>query len=83
MTDEAGTDYVAVVRRGEGLVFRTLQDYFGGQDQVLVIWDRRTGERRRARGPIGNERRRAERRTPPSPSWEEQGFLITPQRRGG
>lgn len=45
-----------------------LQDYvrrgFGDASDVLVIVDRRVGERRRQNGPVPREQRRADRRRP-------------------
>ena len=53
-----------VVRRSYDYLKEELQQTFGEQDDVEVIVDRRTGERRRAREPLMIERRRADRRCP-------------------
>lgn len=66
---------LAVVRRTDTETYRTLLEKFG--DEVLVIWDRRAGERRSAREPAELERRHGERRGPAGQIWG-LGFLIVP-----
>lgn len=64
-----------VVRRGDFDRYEVLYKAFG--DRVAVIWDRRRSERRRQHDARGaSERRKAERRTPPGPSWRLLGFVV-------
>lgn len=53
-----------VVRRQYDYLQEELQQTFKEQDDIEVIVDRRTGERRRTREPLMVERRRADRRRP-------------------
>ena len=79
MAAERGSQLLAVVRRTDTEIYRTLLEKFG--DEVLVIWDRRAGERRSGREPAELdrelERRRGERRGPAGQIWG-LGFLIVP-----
>jgi CheY-like chemotaxis protein len=78
--------YVAIVRRGQGMLFVTL-DTCIAESGVQVVWDRRVGERRRPRPDRPScERRAGDRRAPPPPSWTWPGLVIveagaTPRRR--
>lgn len=56
-----GTMYV-VIRRPYAYLEGELRRAFEGQQDVRVLMDRRSGERRASRQPVGLERRRAERR---------------------
>lgn len=77
MAAERGSQWLAVVRRTDTEIYRTLLENFG--DEVLVIWDRRAEERRSAREPAELERRRGERRGLAGQIWG-LGFLIVPTR---
>jgi hypothetical protein len=66
---------IAIVRRGNAEIYRTLLQRFG--DEVMVIWDRRAAERRMAAEAAEPERRRVERRGPTRQIWG-LGFLIVP-----
>jgi hypothetical protein len=67
---------LVVVRRGEDDLYEQLSTI--ARDNVTVVWDRRQGERRTAGGPTGAERRRQDRRQPPSSTWGMLGFLVVP-----
>jgi hypothetical protein len=55
-----------IVSRDRPDLYRYLSQTFAGADNVEVIWDRRTGERRGLPGEAGAERRRRERRLRPA-----------------
>jgi len=78
LSEELTNPYLAVVRRGEGELFRTLEAHMAELNVGQVIWDRRTGERRHAPQPATPERRRADRRRPASSAWDNLGFLLSP-----
>ena len=69
----------AIVRRGQGEIYRTLKADLEEPEVVEVIWDRRVGERRRSRETCGHERRRTERRGPAPEMWFTIGFLVAAQ----
>jgi hypothetical protein len=56
-----GKMYV-IIQQGYGYLEETLRRSFAGQDNVEVIVDRRSAERRTTRQPVAFERRRADRR---------------------
>jgi hypothetical protein len=69
---------VAIVRRGETDVFRTLTERIVQSHLAEVIWDRRTTERRV--GPAAEnptDRRRQDRRRVPRGTWGTLGFILT------
>ena len=73
--------YIAVVRRGETAILRMLLEALGTEPgPVQVIWDRRSGERRRRRRPSSPDRRRGERRGPAPADWLTRGFFFAPCR---
>ncbi|MBI3455654.1 MAG: hypothetical protein HY002_07690 [Candidatus Rokubacteria bacterium] len=75
--------YIAVVRRGETEVYRTLKEYLETRGLVEVTWDRRVGERRFRAGapPHGADRRCADRRAPAlDGSRRALGFFIARSR---
>jgi hypothetical protein len=75
--------YIAVVRRGETAILRMLLEGLGtGPGPVQVIWDRRSGERRRRRRPGSPDRRRGVRRSPAPADWLTRGFFFAPLRPG-
>ena len=68
--------YVAIVRRDQGMLFITL-DTCIAESGMEVVWDRRVGERRRARADRPScERRAGDRRSPPPSSWAWPGLVI-------
>ena len=67
--------YMAIVRRGQGMVFVTL-DTCMAEPGVQVVWDRRFGERRRRADRPPGERRAGDRRGPPPASWMWPGLVI-------
>jgi CheY-like chemotaxis protein len=68
--------YVAIVRRGQGMLYVTL-DTCIAESGMEVVWDRRVGERRRPRGDRPPcERRAGDRRGPPPSSWTWPGLVI-------
>ncbi len=75
MTSE-GLRYVFVVRRSQTDVYKMLKERFARDPDVRVVWDRRVGERRNRRRPVGRDQRRAERRGPQPSTWETFGFLV-------
>lgn len=85
MIGQPAGPYIAVVRRGETAVFRSLLRSLEAEAQpgpAQVIWDRRACERRKARSRGSLERRRADRRTPPPQTWSRRGFFYAPCRLG-
>jgi hypothetical protein len=58
-------DQLIVVRDHAGLV-RTLREAIGAGRNVTVLVDARRGERRRRVQPVREERRRGDRRAPPT-----------------
>jgi hypothetical protein len=83
MTGQPAGLYIAVVRRGEMAVFRSLLRSLEAQPgPAQVIWDRRAAERRKARSRGSLERRRGDRRTPPPQTWSRRGFFYAPCRPG-
>ena len=58
-------DQLIVVRDHAGLV-RTLREAIGAGRNVTVLVDARLGERRRRVQPVREERRRGDRRAPPT-----------------
>jgi TonB family protein len=78
----ASSASLAIVRRGEWEVFRTLRARAGATG-TEVMWDRRRGERRHAREGAVPERRRADRRRPPPRTWRSLGFALMPHRPDG
>jgi TonB family protein len=77
----ASTASLAIVRRGEWEVFRTLRARARATG-TEVIWDRRRGERRLQEAGVP-ERRRADRRRPPPRTWRSLGFVLVPRRPDG
>jgi hypothetical protein len=66
--------YTLVVRGpAQDLLFDHFRRLFEGRDGVVVVKDRRRGQRRRADSPVHPERRRCERRH--EPPW-----LVPPER---
>ncbi len=57
----AAPPYIAVVRRGEREVYRTLKDYLEARGVAEVVWERRVGDRRtRAERRVQGEAARPE-----------------------
>jgi hypothetical protein len=76
--------YIAIVRRGETSVLRTLLRALGARPgPIQIIWDRRASQRRKARRAGAPERRRGERRRPLPAMWRRLGYFFAPSRRGG
>ena len=68
--------YVAIVRRGEGMLYICL-DTCIPESGMQVVWDRRLGERRRSCAVRPScERRAGDRRAPPPSSWTWPGLVI-------
>jgi hypothetical protein len=72
--------YIAIVRRGETATLRMLLESLNGPGPVQVIWDRRSGERRRRRRATSPDRRRGERRSPAPQGWLAEGYFFVPCR---
>ena len=64
-----------VVRRGSTRRFTRLKEQTADLP-VVVTWDRRTAERRRAAGDIAEDRRRTDRRKKPPYTWDTADFLV-------
>ncbi|HEV8309251.1 MAG TPA: hypothetical protein VGW35_16450 [Methylomirabilota bacterium] len=75
MTSE-GLRYVFVVRRSQSDVYKMLKERFAEDPDVRVVWDRRAGDRRKARRPVGRDQRRVDRRGAQPSTWETFGFLV-------
>jgi tetratricopeptide (TPR) repeat protein/MoxR-like ATPase len=71
LSDEGPTGPLAVVRRGEDELYRTLEEHAAALDLRGVIWDRREDEA----GPSGPA---DDRRGPVPPGWDALGFLLSP-----
>jgi hypothetical protein len=71
------TRYV-IVQRGQHALFAALQKRYASDPSRQVIWDRRSGEdRRAARLSVGFERRQAQRRMPADASvLIGRGFFV-------
>ncbi len=54
--------YLVIVKRGEAPLLLALGHFMELVDNVEVIWDRRTGDRRSGQAPIDSERRGPDRR---------------------
>jgi hypothetical protein len=66
-----------VVRRGHFATFELLARTFAGDPSVLLMWDRRMEDRRRAPADSSNgERRRSDRRRPPPMQWSQLNYMI-------
>ena len=68
---------VMYVRRWATERFEQLRALFAGKG-VRVEWDRRLEGRRSRVDPVTSDRRRRERRRPPSEQWENLDFVSTP-----
>ena len=65
-----------IVKRGDVHGYDALYKTFS--TRVPVTWDRRRAERRKQEAERGSdERRTAERRGNPPPSWTALGFVVT------
>ena len=67
--------YLAIVRRGEGVLFLAL-DTCLAEPGMDVVWDRRLTERRRSAETLPSDRRTRERRGSAPPSWGWPGLVI-------
>ena len=72
------TDLI-IVRRGCQERYEQLRDVFSEND-VTVLWDRRSAERRRHQGNVVVDRRVKERRRPPPRNWMSLDFIVVPDR---
>jgi len=66
--------YYIVVKRGDFNTYDLLHKSFG--QKTPLLWDRRRTERRAEAGPVTDERRHSERRTPNPPSWAALNFVV-------
>jgi hypothetical protein len=64
-----------VVRRGALRRFESLKEQTA-ELPVVVTWDRRTSDRRKAQADIAGERRRDDRRQAPSFTWDLADFVV-------
>jgi hypothetical protein len=66
-----------VVSRDYRHVYDDLRGAFAESEDVVIVLDRRFGERRHEhRGPPGGERRKADRRQPPDHRFSSIGWRI-------
>jgi hypothetical protein len=70
-----GKALLLIVRRGAFTRFQSLQEK-AADLKVVLAWDRRSGERRRASDGGTTERRVADRRKQPPFTWETADFLV-------
>jgi hypothetical protein len=71
--------YTFVVARNRPDLFAYLRDIFADEPDVAIVWDRRTGHRRRRRDTVVPvERRRRDRRAGPLGTWTLLGFVVVP-----
>jgi Cu/Ag efflux protein CusF len=75
-TGDGDPRHVVVVRRGNIALFRALQDRLQAAGTIPVVWDRRLRERRGDAAAHVPERRHADRRAAPQPSWTALGFAL-------
>ncbi len=73
--------WLFIVRRDQEALYSHLREAFAGSSVVRVILDRRQGDRRRQSTPVGEDRRRGDRRWPMmSPAerdlWEQVGLRL-------
>ncbi len=68
--------HLFVVSRERPGVFRALSESFQDDPGVVVVWDRRRGERRVLSRPVPAERRRGERRSRPPSTWATLGVIY-------
>jgi len=76
METSSPTEYLFVVRRGCEDKLEFLKSTFVERTRVRVIPDRRQGERRRADVGVPLDRRRADRRGQPPPSWDLADYVL-------
>ncbi len=69
-------EYLFIVRRGCEDKLEFLKSTFVDRTRVRVISDRRMADRRRAQVGVSVDRRRAERRAPPPPSWDLADYVL-------
>jgi hypothetical protein len=53
-----------IIRQPYTHLFKEMSRTFGGKEDVMVMVDRRSGQRRKKSRPVKSERRRADRRRP-------------------
>jgi hypothetical protein len=68
-----------IVRRGATELFLELQRRFAEDPETLMLWDRRTGDRRQAAVPVLVERRQSGKRrfSVDEPILSVRGFFIS------
>jgi hypothetical protein len=67
-----------IIRQGDTELFEELRARFAGDPETLVVYDRRSGSRRRVKRQGVPERRRGERRLPHDPDiLANRGFFVT------
>jgi hypothetical protein len=73
-----------IVARDQADLYDCLQHAYGDSEEVTVLFDRRQAERRRTVRPMPGERRRIDRRKPPSLAEDlrfQQYVLVRPHDR--
>lgn len=69
-------EYLLIVRRECPDKLAFLRRAFAQRSSVKVIADRRTSDRRLRRDDVAEERRRADRRGVPPPSWDVADYVL-------
>jgi len=70
--------YLIIVRDGETQLFEDLKAQLAREPYpAALIWDRRQGDGRARAEADGPDRRADERRAPPDPTLETDGFIVT------
>jgi hypothetical protein len=65
-----------IVRRGLGTFYYQSLMAFARSRNLTVVLDRREHDRRRQQRPTGADRRRADRRAPAPPTWEQADYVA-------
>jgi hypothetical protein len=75
---DSSYEYLLIVRRDCDDKLAFLRRTFAERTNVRVMTDRRSRDRRMRRETVHDERRRAERRGNPPPSWELADYVLVP-----
>src|SRR3954464_2993165 len=73
----ANTQQLVIVRRNQFSTFAMLAQAFANEPSVRLVWDPRTGDRRRsAHAPAGSDRRSGDRRGDQTTTWGSNEYLL-------
>ena len=74
---------LVIIRTGDTKLYEEFRARFADDPETLIIYDRRSGSRRRLKRQNVPERRRGERRLPHDPDiLTNRGFFVTRTDRG-